>query len=113
MIDAWLLFTLVIPFAEVLLHTRMEQLKQKLEQLENRSATSNVSQASTQNQVQPQSETQSITNSSMASTPLDNTINVWRDDKDRMNKKLRYKFIFLYCSYLFYVLKIVPKFCLY
>ena len=34
MIDAWLLFTLLIPFAEVLLHTRIEQLKQKLEQMD-------------------------------------------------------------------------------
>ena len=33
MIDAWLLFTLLIPFAEVLLHTRIEQLRQKLEQM--------------------------------------------------------------------------------
>lgn len=34
MVDAWLLFTLLIPFAEVLLHTRMEQLKQKLDQMD-------------------------------------------------------------------------------
>ena len=34
MIDAWLLFTLLIPFAEVLLHTRIEQLRQKLEQMD-------------------------------------------------------------------------------
>ena len=34
MVDAWLLFTLLIPYAEVLLHTRMEQLKQKLDQMD-------------------------------------------------------------------------------
>ena len=34
MIDAWLLFTLLIPFAEVLLHIRIEQLRQKLEQMD-------------------------------------------------------------------------------
>ena len=34
MVDGWLIFTLFIPFAEVILHTRMEQLKQKLNQMD-------------------------------------------------------------------------------
>ena len=33
MVDGWLIFTLFIPFAEVILHTRMEQLKQKLNKM--------------------------------------------------------------------------------
>ena len=93
MVDAWLLFTLMIPFAEVLLHTRMEQLKQKLEQMENRSATANISQATTKNQVQPQSVPQSITTPSMV-MPLDGIINAWEDEKDQMTKKLRYIHIY-------------------
>ena len=93
MIDAWLLFTLMIPFAEVLLHTRMEQLKQKLEELENRVVTMKNSQEIAKNQVQPQSEPQSMTNPSMV-MPLDGIIIAWEEDKVQMIKKLRYIHIF-------------------
>ena len=93
MIDAWLLFTLLIPFAEVLLHTRMEQLKQKLKQTGKRVVATKNSQASTKNQVQPQSEPQtepqSMTTPSMV-MPLDGIINAWEDEKDQMIRKLRY-----------------------
>ena len=89
MVDAWLLFTLLIPFAEVLLHTRMEQLKQKLKQLENRVVTMKKSQEITKNQVQPQSVPKSIKTSSMV-MPLDGIINACEDEKDQMTKKLRY-----------------------
>ena len=34
MVDMWLLFSLSIPFSEVILHTKMEQLKQKLKKLD-------------------------------------------------------------------------------
>ena len=93
MIDAWLLFTLMIPFAEVLLHTRMEQLKQKLEELENRVVTMKNSQEIAKNQVQPQSEPQSMTNPSMV-MPLDGIIIAWEEDKVQMIKKLRYIHIY-------------------
>ena len=89
MVDAWLLFTLMIPFAEVLLHTRMEQLKQKVKQTEKRVVTMKKSQPSTKNQVQPQSEPQSMTTPSMV-MPLDVIINAWEDEKDQMTKKLGY-----------------------
>ena len=95
MIDAWLLFTLVIPFAEVLLYTRMEQLKQKLEQLENRVVTMKNSQEITKNQVQPQSAPQSTTTPSMV-MPLDGIINAWEEDKNQMIKKLRYIHTYLF-----------------
>ena len=88
MIDAWLLFTLMIPFAEVLLHTRMEQLKQKFEELENRVVTMKNSQEITKNQVQPISESQSMTPPTMV-MPLDGIINAWEADKDKIIKKLR------------------------
>ena len=93
MVDAWLLFTLMIPFAEVLLHTRMEQLKQKLEELENRVVTMKNSQEIAKNQVQPQSEPQSMTNPSMV-MPLDGIIIAWEEDKVQMIKKLRYIHIY-------------------
>ena len=93
MVDAWLLFTLIIPFAEVLLHTRMEQLKQKFEELENRVVTMKNSQEITKNQVQPISESQSTTTPSMV-MPLDGIINDWEADKDKIIKKLRYIHIF-------------------
>ena len=93
MIDAWLLFTLMIPFAEVLLHTRMEQLKQKFEELENRVVTMKNSQEITKNQVQPISESQSITTPTMV-MPLDGIINAWEADKDKIIKKLRYTNIY-------------------
>ena len=79
----------MIPFAEVLLHTRMEQLKQKLEELENRVVTMKHSQEITKNQVQPISESQSITTPTMV-MPLDGIINAWEADKDKIIKKLRY-----------------------
>ena len=87
MVEVWLLFTLMIPFAEALLHTRMEQLKQKLKQLENRVVTMKKSQEITKNQVQPQSVPKSIKNPSMS---LDGIINACEDEKDQMTKKLRY-----------------------
>ena len=93
MIDAWLLFTLMIPFAEVLLHTRMEQLKQKFEELENRVVTMKNSQEITKNQVQPIPESQSTTTPSMV-MPLDGIINAWEADKDKIIKKLRYIHIY-------------------
>ena len=34
MVDMWLLFSLSIPFSEVILHTKMEQLKQKLKKMD-------------------------------------------------------------------------------
>ena len=89
MVDVWLLFTLMIPFAEVLLHTRMEQLKQKFEQMENRVVTMKNSQEITKNQVQPKSQSQSTTTPSMV-MPLDGIINAWEDEKDQMIRKLRY-----------------------
>ena len=95
MVDAWLLFTLMIPFAEVLLHTRMEQLKQKLEELENRVVTMKNSQEIAKNQVQPQSEPQSKTNPSMV-MPLDGIIIAWEEDKVQMIKKLRYIHTYLF-----------------
>ena len=97
MIDAWLLFTLMIPFAEVLLHTRMEQLKQKFEELENRVVTMKNSQEITKNQVQPISESQSITTPSMV-MPLDGIINAWEADKDKIIKKLRYIHTYLFSN---------------
>ena len=87
MIDAWLLFTLLIPFAEVLLHTRMEQLRQKLEQMENKVVAMNISQASTTNQVQPQSEPQSEPQSMIMPSVV---AYAWEEDKDQLKKKLRY-----------------------
>ena len=90
MVDTWLLFTLMIPFAEALLYTRMEQLKQKLKQLENRVVTMKNSQPSTNKQVQPQSELQSMTTPSMV-MPMDGIMNAWEDEKDQMTKKLRYR----------------------
>ena len=89
MVEVWLLFTLMIPFAEALLHTRMEPLKQKLKQLENRVVTMKKSQEITKNQVQPQSVPKSIKTSSMV-MPLDGIINACEDEKDQMTKKLRY-----------------------
>ena len=89
MVEVWLLFTLMIPFAEALLHTRMEQLKQKIKQLENRVVTTKNPQETTKNQVQPQSVPKSIKNPSMV-MPLDGIINAWEDEKDQMIKKLRY-----------------------
>ena len=97
MIDAWLLFTLMIPFAEVLLHTRMEQLKQKFEELENRVVTMKNSQEITKNQVQPISESQSITTPTMV-MPLDGIINAWEADKDKIIKKLRYIHTYLFSN---------------
>ena len=88
MVDAWLLFTLMIPFAEVLLHIRKEQLKQKLEELENRVVIMKNYQEILKNQVQPQSEPQSSTTPSMVMPP-DGIINNWEKDKDQMVKKLR------------------------
>ena len=67
----------------------MEQLKQKLEQLENKSATTNISEASIKNQVQPKTEPQSMTNPS-AVMDLDDRINAWGDENDQLKKKLRY-----------------------
>ena len=93
MVDAWLLFTLMIPFAEVLLHTRMEQLKQKFEELEKRIVTMKNSKEITKNQVQPISESQSTTTPSMV-MPLDGIINAWEADKDKIIKKLRYIHIY-------------------
>ena len=87
MVDAWLLFTLMIPFAEVLLHTRMEQLRQKLEQMENKVVAMNISQASTTNQVQPQSEPQSEPQSMIMPSVV---AYAWEEDKDQLKKKLRY-----------------------
>ena len=97
MIDAWLLFTLMIPFAEVLLHTRMEQLKQKFEELENRVVTMKNSQEITKNQVQPISESQSITTPTMV-MPLGGIINAWEADKDKIIKKLRYIHTYLFSN---------------
>ena len=97
MIDAWLLFTLMIPFAEVLLHTRMEQLKQKFEELENRVVTMKNSQEITKNQVQPISESQSMTPPTMV-MPLDGIINAWEADKDKIIKKLRYIHTYLFSN---------------
>ena len=97
MIDAWLLFTLMIPFAEVLLHTRMEQLKQKFEELENRVVTMKNSQEITKNQVQPISESQSMTPPTMV-MPLDGIINTWEADKDKIIKKLRYIHTYLFSN---------------
>ena len=93
MVDAWLLFTLMIPFAEVLLHTRMEQLKQKFEELEKRIVTMKNSKEITKNQVQPISESQSTTTPSMV-MPLDGIINAWEANKDKIIKKLRYTYIY-------------------
>ena len=92
MVDAWLLFTLMIPFAEVLLHIRKEQLKQKLEELENRVVIMKNYQEILKNQVQPQSEPQSEPQSSTTPSmvmPPDGIINNWEKDKDQMVKKLR------------------------
>ena len=93
MVEVWLLFTLMIPFAEALLHTRMEQLKQKLKQLENRVVTMKNSQEITKNQVQPISESQSTTTPSMV-MPLDGIVIAWEEDKVQMIKKLRYIHIY-------------------
>ena len=87
----------MIPFAEVLLHTRMEQLKQKFEELENRVVTMKNSQEITKNQVQPISESQSITTPTMV-MPLDGIINAWEADKDKIIKKLRYIHTYLFSN---------------
>ena len=34
MIDAWLIFTLVIPFMEVILHTKMRMIRQRVKKME-------------------------------------------------------------------------------
>lgn len=34
MIDVWLIFTLLIPFMEVILHTKMEMIRQRLNSIE-------------------------------------------------------------------------------
>ena len=102
----------MIPFAEVLLHTRMEQLKQKLEELENRVVTMKNSQEIAKNQVQPQSEPQSMTNPSTV-MDLDDIINAWEDEKDQLKKKLRYISYFFILFILFSCPnKIVPKYVL-
>ena len=76
----------MIPFAEALLQTRMEQLKQKLKQTEKRFVTMKISQPSTKNKLQPQS----MTTPSMV-MPMDGIINAWEADKDKIIKKLRYR----------------------
>ena len=61
----------------------MEQLRQKLEQMEKRGVAMNISQASSTNQVQPQSEPQSMIMPSIVAY-------AWEEDKDQLKKKLRY-----------------------
>ena len=84
--------------------------------LENRGVTINVSEASTKNQVQPktelQSEPQSMTNPSTV-MQLDDIINAWGDEKERLKKKLRYISYFFILFILFSCRnKIVPKYVL-
>ena len=39
MIDTWLIFTLVIPFIEVILHTKMVMTRQRLSEMEDQTGT--------------------------------------------------------------------------
>ena len=41
MIDFWLIFTLFIPFAEVCLHTKLAQIKRRLEETDNTNTRTN------------------------------------------------------------------------